>query len=369
MRIIVVGRGVFGLTGALELARQGHAVVVVGPRDPGASSEDISRIVRNDYADAFHRDWAGRAIEGWLRWNAEANLFRPVGLANLSVGTMDGFVAASFDGVEGAYRLDGGAITDLLPFLTPGAFRDGYLNPASGWVDASEAVRLLERKCEEAGVGIVPERVARLGDGWVGLVDDGLLRADRIVVAAGAWTPGLVPECAGLLVPSGQPVVYLRPTRPERFVDVPVWALDLPTTGFYGFPLNAGIVKVGHHGAGVTRRLEVRTVSDGVLDRFRTFFRSTVPELAAARVERTRVCFYCDAPGGRFLVDAVPGRRGLFVAAGGSGHGFKFAPVVGDLIAAVVTDTDHPQRRATAWRGGDPSGDDARSGLLGESPR
>src|SRR5690606_37834811 len=135
------------------------------------------------------------------------------------------------------------------------------------------------------------------------------------VVAAGAWTPQLLPESTGLLVPAGQPVLYVRPTDPAHFVDVPVWALDIERTGFYGFPLSAdGLVKIGHHGPGLTRRVEARTVPDRVVTAFREFFRAMLPVLAASRVERTRLCFYADAPDGRFLVDRVPGRERVVVA-------------------------------------------------------
>ena len=375
MRVIVIGRGVFGLAAALSLKRKGHQVVVVGQRDPGASSEDISRIIRNDYAyDTHHTSWASEALDGWSRWNEEIGqpIFRRTGLANLTVVPLspDSFAGASFASLEAAERLDGVAISDLLPFVTPGRFVDGYVNSQAGWADASAALRHMERLCEEAGVGIVPERVARIGDGWVGLMGDGLLRADRTIVAAGAWTPRLVPETAPLLTPAGQPVLYLRPRTPERFVGVPVWALDLERSGFYGFPLSPdGLVKVGHHGAGVTNRLEIRTVSDRVVDAFRAFFRDFVPELVTAAIDRTRVCFYCDAPGGRFLIDRVPGRGSLIVAAGGSGHGFKFAPVIGDLIAAVALDEEHPRRALTAWRDPGPKGDAARAGRIGDLPR
>lgn len=375
MRALVIGRGVFGLASALALARLGHQVVVVGPRDPGAASEDRSRIIRNDYAaDEFHRAWAEEAIEGWRQWNAAAGrpLFHRVGLANLTQAPMEErpFAGGSFAHLAGASRLDAAAISDAFAFLTPGRFVDGYLNPAAGWADASEALRFLERSCEDAGVGIVPEPVARIGDGWIGLMDDGLLRADRIVVATGAWTPGLVAETDGLLVPAGQPVLYLQPQQPERFAGGPVWALDLEANGFYGFPVSPdGIVKVGHHGPGITRRIEVRAVPERVIEEFKTFFRGTAPELARARVAKTRVCFYCEAPHGRFLIDQVPGRKRLVVAAGGSGHGFKFAPVVGEVVAAVVLGQDHARRAAVAWREPGPAGDAARSPGLGGTPR
>ena len=367
MRILVIGRGVFGLSAALSLRRRGHQVVVVGTRDGQAASEDTSRIVRNDYgSDGVHASWADEAIEGWLRWNAESDdpLFAQVGLANLTFEPMDpmSFAGASHRALPNSRRLDPLAISDLLGFLTPGRFVDGYVNASAGWVDASGALRYMERLCETADVGIVPERVAQVGDGWVGLADDGLLRADRVVVAAGAWTPSLVPEATDLLVPAGQPVVYLRPADPVPFTGVPVWALDLARSGFYGFPADAaGMVKVGHHGPGITRRLGVTSVPSSVVEGFRAFFRETVPALAGARVERTRVCFYCDAPDGRFVIDAVPGRTRVIVVAGGSGHGFKFAPVLGELTAAVVTDADHPRRSHVEWREPGRGGDAARS--------
>lgn len=345
-------------------------MVVVGTRDGNAASEDTSRIIRNDYAgDTFHTTWADEAIEGWHRWNTESgvSLFSPVGLANLTLAPMDttSFAGASHRSLPNTHRLDPVAISDMLGFLTPGRFVDGYLNAAAGWANAPEALRQMERWCEIADVAIVPERVAQIGDGWVGLADDGLLRADRVVVAAGAWTPTLVPESRELLIPAGQPVLYLRPAEPTAFSDVPVWALDLALSGFYGFPANAdGIVKVGHHGPGITRRLGATSVPEAVVARFREFFRESVPALAGAAIERSRLCFYCDAPEGRFIVDAVPGRKRVFVAAGGSGHGFKFAPVLGDLIAAVVDDDDHPRRPHTAWRPPGRIGDVARSSGL-----
>lgn len=373
MRVIVIGRGVFGLAAASAIVRKGHQTVVVGPRDSGASSEDISRIIRDDYAaDEFHRSWASDAIDGWRRWNTSETLFHPTGLASVTLEPMaaKSFAGASYASLASARRLDAVGVSDLLGFLTPGRFVDGYVNPGAGWADASAALRFMERNCESQGVGVVPESVAQVGDGWVGLMDDGLLRADRVVVAAGAWTPRLLPETRPILTPAGQPVLYLRPSEPSRFRDVPVWALDLANTGFYGFPATPdGVVKVGHHGPGITERLEVRTVSDSVVASFRQFFQEAVPGLAAARIARTRVCFYCDAPSGRFLVDQVPGRRGVVVAAGGSGHGFKFAPVIGELIAAVALDEDHPRRAATAWRAPGPRGDAARAGPIRQPPR
>ena len=86
------------------------------------------------------------------------------------------------------------------------------------------------------------------------------------------------------------------------------------------------------------------------IERCRTFLRDTFPDLAGAAVVGRRVCLYCDSFDGHFLIDRDPDRPGLVVAAGGSGHGFKFAPVLGGLIADVVEGAEHPWAERFAWR-------------------
>lgn len=368
--MLVVGRGVFGLGAAESLARLRHEVVVLGGPNPRGSSEAASRIIRDDYPDGFHRRWASEAMGVWARWSEDAEhpLFHRTGLANLAASPWDDdpYLSVTFGEVDGAVRMDARDVDAAFPFLHPGRFPSGYRNPRAGWVAASDAVRHMELRCSNAGVDFIGEDVAAVGDGWIGLTGDGLLRADQVVVAAGVWTPGLVP--AAPLVVSGQPVVFFRPADPSPYTGIPVMALGLATTGFYCFPAGAdGTVKVAHHGPGITHDPGMEHVPPMVVERFRRFLTGAVPSLAQAPVVSTRVCFYSDAPDGRFLIDRVPGMDRLVVASGGSGHGFKFAPVIGDVIAAVVTDTDHPRRSAFEWRAPAPIGDAARAGPL-ENP-
>jgi glycine/D-amino acid oxidase-like deaminating enzyme len=91
-------------------------------------------------------------------------------------------------------------------------------------------------------------------------------------------------------------------------------------------------------------------VDDAHVERCREFLRGSLPALADAPVVHRRICFYCDAFDGAFLIDRHPGRPGLVVAAGGSGHGFKFAPVLGGVIADALEGRENPWAWPFRWR-------------------
>jgi glycine/D-amino acid oxidase-like deaminating enzyme len=193
----------------------------------------------------------------------------------------------------------------------------------------------------------------------VGIVDgEGEpLAADAVVVAAGSWTQHLLPWLDDQLRSVGQPVFHLRPRDPapyraERF---PVFGADIARTGYYGFCANAdGIVKIANHGVGRAMHPEspARAVTADEEAALRAFLGDTLPSLAAAPIVHTRVCVYGDTADEHFLIAADPDRAGLVVAAGGSGHGFKFAPVLGDLIADAVEGREEPLLRKFRWRPG-----------------
>jgi glycine/D-amino acid oxidase-like deaminating enzyme len=135
-------------------------------------------------------------------------------------------------------------------------------------------------------------------------------------------------------------------------------------TGWYGFPdVGDGIVKIGNHGPGYRMHPdEPIDVPEQHLGRTREFLRETFPDLLDAEVVKSRICLYCDAWDGAFYVDHDPDRPCLVVASGGSGHGFKFAPVLGDLIADVVEHRENRFAQRFRWRPrGEISGEAARA--------
>lgn len=354
-RYVVVGSGVFGVTGAIALAGRGHAVTLVDPGPvphPDAASTDLSKIVRADYGgDPLYTELAERSIEGWSAWNEEfgEELFRPVGLAVLCRGSLEerpaeyaSYTLLSARGHE-PERLDGAEIARRFPLWRRGYFADGYLSPRAGWVASGRAMaRLVERArargvevLEGVGARPVPRAAGPLGG--VRLEDGRWLPADGVVLAAGAWTPALHPELADRLWATGQPVLLLGPHDAQRFVPpaFPVFASDISRDGWYGFPVTAeGVLKIANHGAGRRVRASVGRELEAVDEaRARAFLADALPAAADAPRVGGRTCLYCDSFDGDFWLDRDPDRPDLVVAAGGSGHAFKFAPVLGEMVA------------------------------------
>jgi glycine/D-amino acid oxidase-like deaminating enzyme len=176
-------------------------------------------------------------------------------------------------------------------------------------------------------------------------------------MATGAWTPYLLPFTRNFFRATGHAVFHFEPANSAPFTPecFPVFGADISTTGYYGFPLNQdGVVKIANHGPGreMSPDSPERIVTDQEETAVRGFVGKTFPALAHARIVFTRICLYCDTHDGHFWIAADPERPGLIVAAGDSGHGFKFAPVLGDIIADVVEgkNSDDPLLKKFRWR-------------------
>lgn len=205
------------------------------------------------------------------------------------------------------------------------------------------------------------------------------LTADLTILAAGAWSPTLL-DLRGVAAARGQCIGYMRVSADEaaRFAHAPV-VLDL-SSGMYVFPPSAdGMVKVAWHSFGWANPVRIAHPERGGVaggsghaaetregeregeetitvsvprtshqrpaqqpipregqQALHAFLASTHPSLAARAFARTRLCWYTDTPRGDFLITYHPRYDGLFVATGGSGHGFKFAPVIGDKIVDIL---------------------------------
>src|SRR5262249_46565192 len=128
---------------------------------------------------------------------------------------------------------------------------------------------------------------------------------------------------------------------------------DLPRTGYYGFPANRdGIVKVSNHGVGRLMKPESpeRVVTPAEKAQLRNFLRWTFPRLERAPLVHTHVCLYTDTWDGHFWIARDPEREGLVLATGGSGYAFKFAPVLGDIIADALEGASNPILPKFRWR-------------------
>jgi glycine/D-amino acid oxidase-like deaminating enzyme len=363
---------VFGVTAAIELERRGHRVCLLDPgplpRDVAAST-DISKAVRMDYgADDLYMAMGEEALDGWDFWNSawDEPLYHEDGFLFLSRDPMEpgGFEYESYAllrkrGHE-PERIDSRILAERHPAWNAKSYVDGYVNRRAGWAESRRVMEKLVEVARAAGVRIVEQaRFARLvekGSRVVGVAtaDDAVHEADFVILAAGSWTPTLLPHLSEVMWAVAQPVLHFAPHDPETYrppAFLP-WGADLARTGWYGFPATStGTVKIAHHGRG--RRVDPdtpRTVDASEEKRFREFLRDTFPGLAAAPLEGSRLCLYCDTWDGNFWIDHDPDREGLVVAAGGSGHGFKFAPVLGSVIADVVEGKPNVYAPRFAWR-------------------
>ncbi len=174
------------------------------------------------------------------------------------------------------------------------------------------------------------------------------------MIATGAWTPHLFPFTKKFLRSTAHPVFHLRPKQPNFFLPerFPFFGADISTTGYYGFPLNQGVVKIANHGPGreMSPDSPERVVTREDENDLRKFLRSTIPALVDAPIVYTRVCMYCDTNDGDFWIAPDPDRPNLTIATGDCGHGFKFAPVLGELIADAVEGKANPLLEKFRWR-------------------
>lgn len=378
-RVLVVGGGIFGATAACELASRGHEVELVDPGPlphPQAASTDISKVIRLEYgADEEYMTWMEAAREGWLRWNAEAlraqqdPLYHETGVLMLSRDALrpGGFEHDSYRLLVARghrpERLDGAELSRRFPAWNATAFVDGFFHALGGYVESGRVVARLLDRARGLGVrlrtgaqveGIEAGAASRTG---VRLTSGERLAAEVVLVAAGSWTHELVPELQGALHASGHAVFHLRPADVDRFAArcFPVFTADIARTGLYGFPWHSGAraLKVALHDPGEVLpvgKARTEEVPREAHRRLRESLALAIPELAAAPVTFTRLCPYSDSRDGDFWIDRHPDRDGLVVAAGGAGHAFKFAPLLGGWLADAAEGKGAPER--FRWRSG-----------------
>ena len=372
--ILVVGAGIFGITTALEMKERGYRVAVLDPGPlphPLAASTDISKMVRMEYgADESYMTLGEQAYLGWLQWNEELGdaLFHDVGVSRLTRMPMapGGYEYESYHLLRKRghtpERLTEETISRRFPAWKPGLFVDGFFHAQGGYVESGRVVAALVRLAQAKGIILYPDQMVKAlikEDHQVKGVctgDGSVFHAEHIVVAAGAWTVLLVSELASLLKITGHPVFHLKPANPDLFTAplFPAFTVDVAQTGWYGFPFHPReqVVKIANHGVGQVLHPEhdERVVTDRDVEQLRTFLAATIPALSDAPLVATRRCLYVDTPDGDFWIDHHPHYAGLTVATGDSGHAFKFAPILGGLVADAIEGKPNRWLSKFRWR-------------------
>ncbi|MEX2162404.1 MAG: FAD-dependent oxidoreductase [Anaerolineales bacterium] len=371
-QILVVGGGVFGVATSIELASRGHGVTLLEPGPlphPQAASNDISKVIRMDYGrDQFYMRMMEEALRIWRSWNSEFDetVFHETGVLYLTLDGMDqgDFEFESFQLLQArghsVERLDSGAIRSRFPAWNADLYPDGYFNPQGGWSPSGRVLSLMAERALQRGVQIVEGTSFRAltEEGGVvkgvSTVEGKKYRGDAVVFCAGSWTPALLPWLAEVMCPTAQAVFHFQVTDVKRYQPpaFPVWTADVGKTGWYGFPArDDGTLKIANHGAGWHRDPRgQRQVPAEAEPRFRKFMVESLPGIEDAPKVFERLCFYCDTFDGDFWIDKDPERPGLLVSAGGSGHAFKFTPLIGKITADVLEGKPNPYADRFAWR-------------------
>lgn len=353
VRFVVVGGGVMGLAAAWELTRRGERPIVLerfGRGHTRGASHGATRNFNNAYAEEHYLDLLARARAGWdaLGDVEGAPLLRLHGLVSHGAGATLGGTGGGLVEVEKRLRERGIPATLLDPVDAarrwPGMRFEGTVlhSPDAGVARADATLRELERRIVAAGGEVrwdTPAvRVDEDADGITVRIDGGEVRAEVVVVAAGAWTKTLLP---GIRLPR----LTVTEESPAHFAP---HAADSPWPSFnhfvtpgtwpapvYGMPTPGEGVKVGFHRVGDEVDPDARpfrTDKHGAL--LADYVREWMPGLDAGTAAPIS-CTYTSTPDDAFVLD----RRGrIVVGAGFSGQGFKFAPGVGAVLADLALD-------------------------------
>jgi sarcosine oxidase len=353
--IVVVGLGAMGSAAAYHLSRRGERVLGLDAYPAGhsnGSSHGESRIIRLAYYE--HPDYnplVARAYDLWAELETEAGerLFYPSG--GLMLGRPDDeLVAESIAAIRRQERehevLDAGGIRRRFPVLRPDDDEIALFDPRMGILFADRCLAALRRLALAHGAVLRDETPVRgwtASDGGVEVWTDGeRFRAARLIVTAGPWIGKLLPELALPIGIERIPVFYWEPREsPESFAlgRLPVFMWERRREGvFYGFPhLTLPGVKAGrHHNEDWCDPDTVdRVVTDADERLVRDFFARHLPALNGEVVERY-ACLYTTTPDQHFLIDRHPAHANVTYASSCSGHGFKFTPVVGEVLADLA---------------------------------
>ena len=363
--VVVIGAGVFGVWTAYHLANAGAIVTLVdayGPGNSRSSSGDESRILRCGYGSAeIYSRFAMRSRELWCeldeRERSALPLWHPCGVLWLAPAG-DPYATDTLltlrRGEYGVEVLDHDAIRSRYPHLAADEFGLLFLEPRAGVIMARRSVQTLAAGLSRRGVTVRPGRALKPSAARrvsaVRLIDGTELGGDCFVFACGAWLPVVFPELLGpRITPTRQVVMYFgSPAGDDRFGASRTPAIIDFASGLYAIPSleNRGIkVGVDTHGPRFDPDTGERTVDPESIARARDWLALRLPALAGAPIVESRVCQYENTASGDFVIDRHPDHDNLWIAGGGSGHGFKHGPAVGEYLAQLISTSTQPDAR------------------------
>ena len=364
LHIAVIGAGAFGAWSALHLLERGARVTLLdawGPGNSRASSGGETRVMRGTYGpDQPYTEMAARALKLWEKYERrwKRKFLHRTGVLWMASGRGDAFERGSVKALRAAKmnfrELSTAQMKKRWPQINFEGIQWGIFEPECGYLDARASCQAVVQAFVAAGSRY--RQVAVIGDGLesgplsgLSLSDGSHLKADFYVFACGPWLGKLFPETIGDLVqPTKQDIFFFgTPAGDDRFSDahLPVWA-DHRGRFRYGIP---GSDRRGFKIADDTRggvfdpTNGERVISQETLRDIREYVGFRFPAMKDAPLVETRVCQYEQTPDSHFILDRHPAMENVWIVGGGSGHGFKHGPAIGEMMAGSILDDREPE--------------------------
>jgi sarcosine oxidase len=359
--VAIVGLGAMGALSAWRLAARGANVIAFERFRPGhanGSSHGDTRIIRTAYFES--PDYVPLVQRAWELWRslereAGADLLTETG--GLMIGPREGglvraVLASAREHSLSHQLLDPREMRRRYPQHRLAADEVAVLESAAGFLRPEVSIAAAIARAVALGARCMTDTQvtkisAREGGGVVLETSRGRHECERALIAAGAWTPNLLPDLELPLTAERQVMAWLAVDDPAAFAPgrFPIFGHEVPGHGLrYGVPSTDGrSIKIGihHDGPGVDPDTVIRDVGEADLEPLRIFARTLLSGVSGTAVGAS-VCLYTNAPDDRFIAASHPGLPGVTVLSACSGHGFKFAPVIGDLMADLLLEGTPP---------------------------
>lgn len=367
--VIVVGLGAMGSAAVYACAQRGWRTLGLEQYDLGhalGSSHGHSRIIREVYYE--HPAYVPMAQEAFRRWEAlelatNQKLLSRCRCANIgspSSEIIQGVSRAVEEHSLPAERWSAEDIRRNCPAMNPTDDMCAIVEERAGWLAVEQCVLTMQAEARRLGA-VLQSNESLLS--WSANENEvtvttskGKYHAAKLILTAGPWATMQLPHLPLTVMrqmqlwftpPAGSEAHY----RSDRF---PIFIMDTPLGDFYGIPLEAGpgVKLAQHYGASERKSPELidRAYLQDEDQPVRQFMQRYIPGLATAPLAATSACIYTLTPDRHFVIDNHPDHHNVAIACGFSGHGFKFAPVVGEMLADFVNEPKDVSPRSTATK-------------------
>lgn len=351
--VVVLGLGVMGASAVHQLAGRGVRVLGLDANQRGhvlGSSHGRSRIIREAYYEAAeYVPLVQRAFVQWRELEEETGLDLLLMTGCLNIGrpgtqVVDGVIASARRHGLPSEVLPSDAMRSRFPAFALPESHVGVYQPAAGVLNADACVGALVDASVDRGAAIRHGEMVNSwepdGDGVIVRTRSGKIRAQKLVITAGPWSASVLADLGLPLQAVRQYVVHFEPQAPERFSPpgFPAFIWDVAEGEVYGIPYLPGSgFKVGGHDPGepCTPETARRTVTAEEIENVRSIFERCLPGCATT-MSMAATCLYTVTPDRHFIIDRHPEHPQVSYAAGFSGHGFKFGPTIGEVLADLA---------------------------------